>query len=58
MMITELLRALARGKLTTLAVVATLILLTASAAVATNPPMSVNSSANMDEISADQQLAS
>ena len=53
-MITALLRALARGKLTALAVVATLIVVTASAAVATNPPMSVDSSTNVDEFNADQ----
>jgi hypothetical protein len=56
-MITVVLRALARGKLTALAMVATLILVTASVAVANNPPMSVNSSTtNMDEFNADHQL--
>jgi hypothetical protein len=55
-MITVILKALARGKLTALAVVATLIVVTASAAVATNPPMSVDSSTNVDEFNADQQL--
>jgi hypothetical protein len=56
-MITVVLRALARGKLTAIAVVATLIVVTASAAVATNPPMSVDSSTtNVDEINTEQQL--
>jgi hypothetical protein len=55
-MITVVLKALARGKLTALAVVATLIVVTASAAVATNPPMSVDSSTNVDEFNADHQL--
>ena len=56
-MTTVVLKALARGKLTALAVVATLIVVTASAAVATNPPMSVDSSTtNVDEFNADQQL--
>jgi len=51
------LRALARGKLTALAMVATLILVTASVAVANNPPMSVDSSnTNVDEFNTDQQL--
>src|SRR3712207_9537696 len=48
-LITVVLRALARGKLTALALVATLIVVTASAAVATNPPMSIDSSTNVDE---------
>jgi hypothetical protein len=56
-MITVILKALARGKLTALAVVATLIVVTASAAVATNPPMSVDPSTNEDEFNTDQQLA-
>ena len=55
-MMTVVLKALARGKLTALAVVATLIVVTASAAVATNPPMSVDSSTNVDAFNADQQL--
>jgi hypothetical protein len=55
-MITVVLKALARGKLTALAVVATLIVVTASAAVATNPPMSVESSTNEDEFNTEQQL--
>ena len=55
-MITVLLRALARGKLITLAVVATLIVVAASAAVAHNPPMGVDSSTNVDEVDAHQQL--
>jgi hypothetical protein len=40
-----------------LAVIATLILVTASVAVANNPPMSVDSSTtNVDEFNADQHL--
>jgi hypothetical protein len=54
---TVVLRALARGKLTALALVATLILVTASVAVANNPPMSVDSSTtNVDEFNAEKQL--
>ena len=56
-MITVLLKALARGKLTAIAVAATLIVVTASAAVATNPPMSVDSSTtNVDEFNTEQDL--